>query len=230
MKKTSLPLLLLAGLAGGCRSVPPQLQSTPTTRLVSSHPAPVGVRIPEVVRSYAVGAYVDPDDSSVRHDAHWIQRVESPARWDLRSPMPVAVPEVPVASAVAVASVAVEATPRETVAVPPPTAPLEPALTANAEGVIDLTAARAEPEPLGNPFAVIVPDKATTREVMLQVSGVVGGAHPCTVINDRLAQAGDVVEGIAIERVEERSVLLRWGESKFRVPVGESPVRVRLPL
>lgn len=231
MKKTSLPLLLMAGLAGGCQSAPPEKQSAPRLPLVASHPASVGVRIPEVVRAYAVGAYIDPEDPSVRHDAHWVQRVESPARWDLRPalPLPAALPE-PLSVAIAtepspVAEVTVIEPPVATVL----PAPLEPALVPNAEGVLDLTALASNDREEGNPFAV-VPVANTAREVTLHLSGVIGGVRASAVINDRLVETGDVVESLTVERIEDRSVLLRFGETKLRIPVGESAVRVRLPL
>lgn len=231
MKKTSLPLLLMAGLAGGCQSAPPGKQSAPPLPLVASHPASVGVRIPEVVRAYAVGAYIDPEDPSVRHDAHWIQRVESPARWDLRSPLPLPAP-VPEPLTVAIAtepSPVVEVTVSEPQVASTLPVPLEPALVPNAEGVLDLTALAINHREEGNPFAV-VPVANTAREVMLHLSGVIGGVHATAVLNDRLVETGDVVESLTVERIEDRSVLLRFGETKLRIPVGEAAVRVRLPL
>lgn len=231
MKKTSLPLLLLAGLAGGCQSAPPGKQSAPPLPLVASHPATVGVRVPEVVRAYAVGAYIDPEDPSVRHDAHWIQRVESPARWDLRSPLPLpaTVPE-PLTVAIATEpSRVVEVTASEPQFASALPAPLEPALVPNAEGMLDLTALASNQSEEGNPFAV-VPVANTAREVMLHLSGLIGGVRASAVINDRLVETGDIVESLTVERIEDRSVLLRFGETKLRIPVGESAVRVRLPL
>lgn len=230
MKTTSLPLLLLAGLAGGCQSAPPEKQSAPPLPLVTSHPVPAGVRIPEIVRAYAVGAYIDPEDPSVRHDAHWIQRVESPARWDLRSPLPppAAVPEPLTIAIAAEPSPVVKVTVSEPSAAPALPSPLEPALVPNAEGVLDLTALASNHREEGNPFAV-VPVANTAREVMLHVSGIIGGMRACAVINDRLVETGDVVESLTVERIEDRSVLMRFGETKLRVPVGESAVRVRLP-
>jgi hypothetical protein len=47
-------------------------------------------RIPAVVGHYTLGAYVDPDNELIRHEAHAIQRLEAESRWDLRPITPLA--------------------------------------------------------------------------------------------------------------------------------------------
>jgi len=68
------------------------------------------------------------------------------------------------------------------------------------------------------------------REVMLHVSGIMSGAVPCAVINDRLVQAGETVESLTVERIEPDTLWLRHAGRRLRLPVSEKPTRVRLPL
>jgi len=112
---------------------------------------------------------------------------------------------------------------------PPPVAAEEPALVPNADGVIDLTAPAAKPGEPVNPFAVRAAPDGTIREVLLHVSGLIAGPRACAVINERLVQAGDVVETFRIERVDPEAVSLRLGSQRLRLPLSEKPVRVRLP-
>jgi hypothetical protein len=42
----------------------------------------------EVIKSYYSGAYVDPNNSNIRHDPHAIQRREQAATWNLRPNVP----------------------------------------------------------------------------------------------------------------------------------------------
>jgi hypothetical protein len=80
-----------------------------------------------------------------------------------------------------------------------------------------------------NPFAVRAAPDGTIREVLLHVSGLIAGPRACAVINERLVQAGDVVESFRVERVDPEVVSLRLGERRLRLPLSEKPVRVRLP-
>lgn len=231
MRIAPIALLLIAGLSG-CHSTP-AVDPVPPAPLVPSLAAPVGVRIPEVVRSYAVGAYIDPDDPSVRHEAHVVQRVESPARWDLRTVVPP--PAVAESKAELVPVIKTMATPPAPVVAPPetPSPPplLEPALAPNAEGIIDLALALPPAVAEGdNPFAVRRSGVAPTREVTLHVAGLVGGANPCALINERLVQVGEIIETLLVVQLEDRSVLLRAGDQLLRVPVSADGVRIRLPL
>src|SRR5689334_52357 len=78
--KYLLPLLLVFT---SCVSRP----KSPTVVLTPA-PAPAtesldSLRYAEVVRSYYVGRYVDPNHSDVLHEQHPFYRVESTARWNL---------------------------------------------------------------------------------------------------------------------------------------------------
>ncbi len=123
-----------------------------------------------------------------------------------------------------------------TPALPPPLAiagptpvAAEPALSPNAEGVIDLTAVTVKPGAAVNPFAVRAPGDARGRELSLHVSGIIAGPVACAVINERLLVVGDTVESFRVERIEADAVALRLGDQRLRLPVADKPVRVRLP-
>jgi hypothetical protein len=110
--------------------------------------------------------------------------------------------------------------------------PPEPTLTPNADNVIDLVAvvvAEKPGEPV-NPFTVRTVPPEAMREVTLQVGGIVAGPVSCAIVNDRLVQVGELIESLAIERIEANAVLLRHSGRLLRLPVAEKPVRVRLPL
>lgn len=49
------------------------------------------VRSDEIVKTYSVGAEVDPQNPNIRHDPHNIERIESSALWDLRPNVPSAI-------------------------------------------------------------------------------------------------------------------------------------------
>ena len=104
----------------------------------------------------------------------------------------------------------------------------EPALTPNAEGVLDLTAVTDGNEP--SPFTLRSVGTEATRELSLQLAGVIGGAFPCALVNGRPIQAGDTVESLFVVRVEPDAVLLRHEEQLIRLPVSAKPSRVRIAL
>ena len=110
----------------------------------------------------------------------------------------------------------------------PVAAAAEPALTPNAEGVLDLTAVTDGNEP--SPFTVRSVGTEATRELSLQLAGVIGGAFPCALVNGRPIQAGDTVESLFVVRVEPDAVLLRHEEQLIRLPVSAKPSRVRIAL
>lgn len=106
------------------------------------------------------------------------------------------------------------------------------ALAPNAEGLIDLAGiGRAGPadEPV-NPFAVRTIPADQTREVTLRVGGIILGATPSALVNNRLVQAGDRIEAFSVERIETDAVLVRAGAHLLRLPVSTVAARVRLPL
>jgi type II secretory pathway component PulC len=113
-----------------------------------------------------------------------------------------------------------------------PALPPEPTLTPNADNVIDLVAfvvSEKPGEPV-NPFTVRTVPPEAMREVTLHVGGIVAGPMACAVINDRLVQVGEIIESLAVERIEPDAVLLRHSGRLLRLPVAEKSTRVRLPL
>lgn len=108
----------------------------------------------------------------------------------------------------------------------------EPAIAPNAEGVIDLTAieqAGSANEPV-NPFAVRTTPGEKAREVSLLVGGIILGKAPCAMVNGRLVQAGESLEGFEVERIEAGAVIVRSGAHRLRLPVSTTPTRVKLAL
>lgn len=128
------------------------------------------------------------------------------------------------------------ALPAEPSVPPPPTPslalPPEPTLSPNADNVLDLVAVvigEKSGEPV-NPFTVRTVPPEAMREVSLHLGGIVAGPNACAIINDRLIQEGDVIESLAVERIETNAVFLRHSGRLLRLPVAEKATRVRLPL
>ncbi len=254
MKSFTLFLSTVALLLGGCQS------PSATTPRFAPAPSPAinagTVRVPETIRIYTLGAYVDADDPNVRHAAHEIHRIEQPARWQLASPperrasptppppLPTPAPTLTVLppSPPILRPLSFEPVPPPDALTPPspPAAPatlglespppeLEPALTPNADGLVDLTAPEASREPDDiNPFAVRATATNPPREIKFVVSGLVGGPTPGAIINGVPLKIGETIESLILERVEAESVLLRGGERRVRLPVSTSPYRLRL--
>lgn len=112
-------------------------------------------------------------------------------------------------------------------AAPPPDEPPTTVLVPNADGLIDLVAARTAitDEPV-NPFAVRTA-VAGDHETVLTVQGVIAGERPCALVNDRLLAVGDTVESLRLVRVEPDALLFVAGGFTLRIPVGGQPVRIR---
>jgi len=236
MKTEFLLLASLLGLAG-CQTT----AVIPPPAAVPLPPAPVpvaaDVRVPEVVKTYTLGAYVDPDDPTLRHEAHQVQRIVSSARWNLapatnikppslgRSPEAVSLKaDQPVTPPLVVA-----ATPTaQSATITEPSPDQEPALAPNADGLIDLTAAVGLDGAEVNPFSVRKLPAEAVREITLLVAGIVSGAKPCAVINEKLVEPGAVIEGFTVARIEPTAVLLQWGEHRLRLPLSDKPARVRV--
>lgn len=213
---------IMIGLAG-CQSRPaPSVLPAPTKPQAALHPAPiVPVAVPAPVSTGL--------EQRNRQQAQYIEALISQndaltaklTGANGATPPPPTVIPLPTTPA---------RPPRPAQASPPP--PSEPTLAPNADNVIDLAAfvvAEKPGEPV-NPFAVRTLPPEAMREVTLHVGGIVAGPMACAVINDRLVQVGEIIESLAVERIEVDAVLLRHSGRLLRLPVAEKATRVRLPL
>ena len=83
------PVFLLAS----CASHPPKkIVVVPAVEPSRSVHSIATVRVPEQVREYRFGRYVDPGDRSVMHEEHPAYRIERTSRWNLRPDQTVALP------------------------------------------------------------------------------------------------------------------------------------------
>lgn len=214
-----LPLLVLTG----CQTPPPPPEVLPAAE-PSQRPHAL---LPAVVGHYTLGAYVDPENELIRHDGHSIQRLEVPARWDLR-PRWLAEPAVPAEEPKPEAVPVALAAPVPVRSAPAPVVALVPALTPGADGVLDLV---TPPEvEAGNPFAVRVPPPDAGHEISVQIGGIIHGTVPCALVNGRTVQAGETVGPLELVQVEPDTVLFRHAGRLLRLPVTLQPTRVRLAL
>lgn len=81
--KTEWFPVTLALLCAGCQTSRPLPKPVSEPLPLAAASSPSGIRLPETLKTYAVGAYVDPEDESVRHEAHLIHRLERAAQWNL---------------------------------------------------------------------------------------------------------------------------------------------------
>lgn len=102
----------------------------------------------------------------------------------------------------------------------------------NAEGLIDLTAIEnaGAPNDTVNPFTVRTAPGDQPRDVSLKVGGIIQGATPCALVNERLVQKGDRIETFTVEEISTAAVIVRSGPHRLRLPVSPVPTRIRLPL
>ena len=213
---------IFIGLAG-CQSTPaPSVLPAPTKPVVNLPPAPT---VPVVVPASATVGL----EQKLRQQSHYIEALISQndaltakitTTRSSAPPPPTVVPLPP------------DPAPLPRPAPLSPTLPPEPTLTPNADNVIDLVAfvvSEKPGEPV-NPFTVRTVPPEAMREVTLHVGGIVAGPMACAVINDRLVQVGEIIESLAVERIEADAVLLRHSGRLLRLPVAEKSTRVRLPL
>lgn len=228
-----LLVAFVIGLAG-CQSSPaPTALPAPTKPVPPIQPLPTVPVVPPAPASAGL-------EQKIRQQAQYIEALISQndaltaklAATNMASPPPAAVIAVPPQPT----PLPPEPTPLPQPApVPPPLPPPlppEPTLTPNADNVIDLVAfvvAEKPGEPV-NPFTVRTVPPEAMREVTLHVGGIIAGPITCAVINDRLVQVGDIVESLAVERIEVGAVLLRHSGRLLRLPVSGKSTRVRLPL
>ena len=224
-------------LLGGCQAkTPPSAAPATVAPSLAATPPPhsIQLRAPEVVKTYTLGAYVDPADPTLRHEAHTVQRIEAAAYWDLRpvmetkpqAPLPLIAQAMPAAMPLPPPQVPLAVT-------APPPVPVElvvdpePAMMPNADGVIDLTAVgESAPEEV-NPFSVRAVPAAPTRSIELRVTGILSGARPSAIINGQLLEPGGTVEGLVVKHIEPGGVVLTFGRHRLRVPLSAEPIRVR---
>jgi hypothetical protein len=228
---------LIIGLAG-CQSKPdPLVLPAPAKPMASNHPLPV----PPVVPSAPASAGLE---QKIRQQAQYIEALISQndaltaklAAANRATPQPPTIIPLPPPPTPPQPNSPQPNSPQPNplphpIPVPPPLPP-EPTLTPNADNVIDLVAfvvAEKPGEPV-NPFTVRTVPPEAMREVTLHVGGIVAGPIACAVINDRLVQVGELIESLAVERIEADAVLLRHSGRLLRLPVSEKSTRVRLPL
>ena len=98
------------------------------------------------------------------------------------------------------------------------------------KGVIDLALLAAKPADSAhsNPFVVQTADATPPREIPLLVQGILSGANPSAIVNERPLEIGESVESLRLVRVEADSAYFSAGDQLLRIPLGR-PVRVRLP-
>jgi hypothetical protein len=185
------------------------------------------------VKTYTIGAYVDPDDPTLRHEAHTVQRIEAAAYWDLR-PAAETAPFISRQPAKRESAPFVPAAQPQPALVPTPPAPPpelsvdpEPALMPNADGLIDLTSVDVPAASEVNPFAVRSAPAQPPREIELRITGILAGAKPCAIINGQLVEPGGTVEGLILKRIEPAAVIFTLGRHRLRAPISSDPVRVR---
>ena len=98
----------------------------------------------------------------------------------------------------------------------------------NTDGVIDLTALDATAKTDDpNPFAVRTPAPDATRELTIRLGGVIGGAQPGALVNNRAVFVGESVDSLTLVRIESDAAIFRMGERHLRVPVAATGVRIR---
>jgi hypothetical protein len=202
--RTSFVVLL--GLLAGCQAAPKPL---PVAPLVPPTPVP---------ESPAISVHEKELEAKVAQQRYIIDALLSQLEALKAGPLPSA----PEASLLPVA-------PPLPQAVAPLPAPSEPStlLLPNAEGVVDLTAAAkamSDGETV-NPFTVRAATPA--KETTIMVQGIVPGAHPCAVVNDRPVEPGDAVGPLRVARIEADAVYFSRGDFLVKVRLGGPVVRVR---
>lgn len=223
--KFLLPLLLL--ILCGCRTATPVATLPAPTPPVPFGPQPVAVTAPLPPVRPAVAT---PDPKS-RQQAQLIEAlINQNEALTVRLAALRAAPPTPLTASVPIAAPSSPVT-TATLPVSIPVAP-DPAIAPNAEGVIDLAAiehAGNTDEPV-NPFAVRATPGEKTREVSLLVGGIILGKAPCAMVNERLVQAGESIEGFEVEHIDPNAVIVRFAAHRLRLPVSTVPTRVKISL
>ncbi len=220
-----LVIAFTIGLAG-CHSAPSPSALPPSTKAaprIYPLPAPA-VLLPAPAASGL--------DQKIRQQAQYIEALISQNDALTMKLAAAGKASSPTPTVVALTSESAPLPPPPPLPLPPSPSPSEPMLTPNADNIIDLVAfvaAEKSGEPV-NPFSVRTVPPESVREVTLHVGGIVAGPMACAIINDRLVQVGEIVESLAVERIETDGVLLRHSGRLLKLPVSEKSTRVRLPL
>ncbi len=226
--KPFFPFMLLA--LCGCHTAAPVAPLPVPAPVATVRPQPASTTIPTTPPPRPILTMPEPKS---RQQAQLIEALIDQndaltARLAALPPAPAAAPAVPAPASVATPQpTAVPLTP----IVPAPVA-TDSTITPNADGVIDLTAVEhtsAADEPI-NPFAVRATPSEKVREVSLLVGGIIMGAAPCAMVNERLVQAGDHLERFVVEQIDADAVIVRFGGHRLRLPVSTVPTRVKLTL
>jgi hypothetical protein len=251
-----VPILII--LLAGCQTPRPSPVVEPLPIA-----APINrteLRIPATVVEYTLGAFVDPNNPLIRHEAHRIQRLEQEARWDLRpaqlvgssqthevSPSEVE-PEMLMPSPAK--ELVTTLAPTEVIPSAPTTAPLAteiatneppapalavqpdfgPAILPNASGTIDLVAISAAEDPDVNPFKVRQLPDAQIHEIELKIGGIIQGPKSCVLLNGRTLKIGERFESLTLVGIEADAALFRHRQHLMRIPVSTVATQIRLAL
>jgi hypothetical protein len=104
----------------------------------------------------------------------------------------------------------------------------------NSDGVIDLVALASADPPgaLPNPFIVRYRPPASIREVSLAIDAVLvsrNAGDACAIVNGEIYSPGDALAGLTVSSIALDAIELRSEGVRLRLPVGDKPVRLRLP-
>ena len=229
-----IAVLLLPLALAGCHTAAPR--PLPLPKPPATLPAPV-ITPPTVANAVTHIAC----DQKLRQQRQFIEALMSQndaltARLDAMTSLPA--PPVEESPATAAKSPPrAEPPPNATMPVPPAPSPTPPPaltpvqpellLAPNAEGIIDLAALAVPASEPTNPFAVRYAGVDAARDLMLTVSGIVGGASPVALVNGRAVQVGETIESLTLERCEPDAAIFRRGEHRLRLTVDPKPVRIR---
>ncbi len=229
----SLPLTVALMFLAGCRTPVPQLlplpKPVPEPKAIAAPTAPAPTVTP------VINPAIEQRLKQQRQMIEALMSQNDALTAKLNAPMSAPAPAP--ASILPKPVVTVE-NPRATVTEPaPPLVPVSipPAavvvfVAPNADGLIDLTVVSTPSNEPVNPFAVRHLPTEAAREVVLQISGIIGGTSPSALVNGRVIQTGESVESLTLERCETDAAIFRRGEHWLRLPIGTQPVRVRLAL
>ncbi len=166
-------------LLGGCHAPHP---TPPVESLPVAAPANrTELRIPASVVEYTLGAYVDPKNPLIRHEAHRIQRLETEARWDLRPTPLLKSPPVP--------GVDLSGESAKSNSLPQSTEPTEPTEKSEAQTQVEPSA----------PSPTVTPQMANADEVeSLPPEPIIANEYVAAI----LPNASGVIDLIAIAAAE----------------------------